>query len=139
MTNNFDDFRNVTISDAIRIGKTIDFLLEAIGEGLFISKQYDEWDNCSFVNVNLNTLRKHNFVKVNHTTERKIFTVKDRWDTTVVDMTIEQYNNLPDFFKDQVTIETRKTNHYEININRCCDFMLIYRHLINAFGSNFTI
>ncbi len=128
---NFHDFDNVTISKTLAIGAMVDRLLNYYGEGIFTSAEYDTVD----LNLcTLNTLRKHKFVTINHVVERTIFVVKDNWDTTIVDMTMDQYKNLPDFFKSQVNIEKRITNYYELNIARCADFVMLCHNISAAFN-----
>lgn len=120
--NDFRDLTNNTVSDILRMGYVINRLMCLYGDcSTFTSANFDDMltniascDSCT-----LQTLRKHRFIKVHRVTERKIFTVRNHWDVDVVDMTVEQYNNLPDYFKSQVEIETRKTNHYILHVTRC--------------------
>lgn len=63
------------------------------------------------------TLVKKGFIEVVETETYNVYVDANSsyYDPEVIDMTDEQYNNLPQFFKDKVEIQPRKRNIYKIN------------------------
>ena len=132
MAENFKDFGNVTINDILRFRTSVSFLLDVCFAAPFTSAFYD--GNADFGCVCPQSLLKHNFIKVAHIETWNVYVAEDRWgNKEVIDITDEQYNNLPDYFKIQVEKQTRKRYYYEINEVRCLEFMKFTRDIATLF------
>ena len=81
-------------------------------------------------------LRKNGFIEVVKTETYNVYvdTDSDYYHPEIINMTDEQYNNLPQFFKNKVEIQIRNRNVYKLNlfkINEFVSFADILRPLFN--------
>lgn len=135
----FHDFVGGTVFDILNMAKTLE-KIPIPSCTTFTSNDYDRWVPKNVWKgrdgVSLQTLRKHGLVVVDHVETWNVYT-RDccgGWDTEVLDITDEQYENLPKCFKDEVRIEPRKRNYYRLNSQRCNDFCLLVRNIKSAFA-----
>ena len=134
----FHDFVGSTVFDILNMAKTLE-KIPVPPCVTFTSNDFDSWVPMSVHGrdgVSLQTLRKHGLVVVDHQEKWNVYTRETcgGWDTEVLDITDEQYENLPKCFKDEVSIESRKRNHYRLNCQRYNDFFIIVNNIKSVFA-----
>lgn len=118
-------FMNVSIGNIFRIA-TKTQQLASFGSTLFTNADYQSIRN-PFGNdsdVSLSTLRKYGIIEVAEVRTTKVYTTSNRWSMNdVIPMTDAQYEMLPDYFKNDVVIQIRKTYYYRINFTHAAQLL----------------
>ncbi len=115
--NTFSDFTNNSVQSILSIGLDIDFLLHHVSNSVFTRSDYQNWE----LDTSFSTIVKHNFVKVARTESWNVYHDSYDWDD-IIPITTEEYENLPQYFKDNVKVETRTRCYYVIDCKRCIAF-----------------
>lgn len=128
--NTFSDFTNSSVHSILSIGLDIDFLLHHVSDSIFTRFDYQNWE----LDTSFSTIVKHNFVKVVRTELWDVYRGSDDWDD-IIPITTEEYENLPQYFKDNVKVETRTRYYYAIDRKRCTAFRDMCVNIASAFNN----
>lgn len=73
----------------------------------------------------LKTLLNYGLIEVKSVDTYHVYVDDTCYGGDVIDMTDEDYERLPEFFKGMVKMQTRKRNHYTINVNNVNEFIAL--------------
>ena len=132
------NFMNITIQQMTKMAETLLMLAKypCITFAEFTSKTYNDIRLSSRKNQDamcaLETLCKYGFIEVTRTEHFYVYMYETgcKWDREMIDMTDEQYEMLPEFFKKDVRKEERKRNYYHINHNKVNHFIEVNTNIV---------
>lgn len=132
------DFMNISVAQMTKMAETLKVIARypEIACDEFISKAYNNIRCSSWKTQDemctLDTLRKYGFIEVTRTEHfyEYLYETGYNWNKEKVDMTDEQYEMLPEFFKKNVHKEERKRNYYRINHNKANRFIKINTDIV---------
>lgn len=113
-------FKNVSLNNILRMATKTHQIISVFSTRLFTVNDYRALANPfdDEPDVTLDTLRKYGLIDVADVHVKNLYVKRGRWgDYDIIPMTDAQYEMLPDYFKRDVDIQTRKTYYYRINID----------------------
>lgn len=126
-------FKNVSLNNILRMATKTHQIIGVFSTRLFTVNDYRTLSNPfgDEPDVTLDTLRKYGLIDVADVHVKNLYVKRGRWgDYDIIPMTDAQYEMLPDYFKQDVDIQTRKTYYYRINIDNISQ-LLNFADMIN--------
>lgn len=126
-------FMNVSIGNIFRMATKTQQLVTS-GSTLFTNADYQSLRNPFGDNsdVSLSTLCKYGIIEIAEARPTKVYTTNNY---DVIPMTDAQYEMLPDYSKNDVAIQIRKTYYYRINFTHAAQ-LLTFAEIIASVGED---